>query len=144
MLTTVLSPGDNDTPAEFQAMTQWIAEHLGDDVPLHFTAFHPDWKLASTPPTPKSTLTRSRDIALEAGLRYVYTGNVHDCSGSSTYCHACGETLIGRDWYELLTWSVTVDGGKAACGHCAAPLAGVFEEMPGHWGARRRPVYANA
>ena len=143
-LTTLLIPGENDSPAEIEAMTQWIAEHLGPDVPLHFTAFHPDWKMPSIPATPKSTLTRSRDIAREAGLRYVYTGNVHDLAGSSTYCHACGETLIGRDWYELSTWNIVTDDGEAACRHCKTPVAGVFEAEPGHWGARRRPVYANA
>jgi pyruvate formate lyase activating enzyme len=143
-LTTLLIPGENDSPAEIESMTQWIVEHLGPDVPLHFTAFHPDWKMPATPPTPRATLTRSRDIALEAGLRYVYTGNVHDFDGSSTYCHACGERLIGRDWYELSTWKITIDSGKAACPHCAAPVAGVFESAPGHWGSKRQPVYASA
>jgi len=143
-LTTLLIPGENDSPAEIEAMTQWLAEHLGTDVPLHFTAFHPDWKMPSTPATPIATLTRSRNIAIEAGLRYVYTGNVHDFDGSSTYCHACGERLIGRDWYELSTWNIVVDNGRAACRHCAAPVAGVFEARPGHWGPRRQPVYGNA
>ena len=139
-LTTLLIPGENDTPAEIEAMTQWIVEHLGPNVPLHFTAFHPDWKMPEIPSTPKSTLTLSRDIAIEAGLRYVYTGNVHDLEGSSTYCYVCGERLIGRDWYELSTWSITIADGKAACAHCAAPVAGVFEAAPGHWGARRQRV----
>ncbi len=143
-LTTLLIPGENDSPAEIEAMTQWIVEHLGPDVPLHFTAFHPDWKMPAIPPTPRSTLTRSRDIALRAGLHYVYTGNVHDFDGSSTYCHACGERLIGRDWYELSTWNIAVDKGRAACKHCAAPVAGVFEAAPGQWGAKRQPVYASA
>ncbi|MEE4163067.1 MAG: AmmeMemoRadiSam system radical SAM enzyme [Woeseiaceae bacterium] len=143
-LTTLLIPGENDSPAEIEAMTQWIAEHLGPNVPLHFTAFHPDWKMPSTPATPKSTLSRSREIAIAAGLRYVYTGNVHDFDGSSTYCHACGERLIGRDWYELSTWNIGVDTGRPACRHCAAPVAGVFEDRPGHWGPRRQAVYANA
>ena len=143
-LTTLLVPGENDSPAEIEAMTQWIAEHLGPDVPLHFTAFHPDWKMPSTPATPKSTLTRARAIAIEAGLNYVYTGNVHDPEGSSTYCRACGERLIGRDWYELSTWNIVLDHGNATCGSCATPVAGVFEARPGTWGSRRRPVYANA
>jgi pyruvate formate lyase activating enzyme len=143
-LTTLLIPGENDSAAEIEAMTQWMVEHLGPEVPLHFSAFHPDWKMRSTPPTPKSTLARSRNIALQAGLRYVYTGNVHDFDGSSTYCHACGERLIGRDWYELSTWNIAARGGRGECVHCAAPVAGVFEAEPGHWGARRRPVLAHA
>ncbi len=143
-LTTLLIPGENDSPAEIEAMTQWVVEHLGPDVPLHFTAFHPDWKMRSTPATPKSTLTRSREIARQAGLRYVYTGNVHDFDGSSTYCHACGERLIGREGYELSTWDIVVEGGRAACRHCATPVAGRFEAEQGHWGARRRPVFAMA
>jgi pyruvate formate lyase activating enzyme len=141
-LTTLLIPGENDSPAEIEAMTQWIAERLGPDVPLHFTAFHPDWKMPLTAATPKSTLARSRSIALEAGLRYVYTGNVHDFDGSSTYCHACGERLIGRDWYELSTWNIVVDNGRPACRDCAAPVAGVFEPLPGRWGAQRHTVHA--
>ena len=143
-LTTLLIPGENDSEAEIEAMTQWIVERLGPDVPLHFTAFHPDWKMPSTPPTPKSTLTRSRKIALEAGLHYVYTGNVHDFDGSSTYCHACGETLIGRDWYELSTWNIDAGNGNAVCRRCATPVAGVFDAAPGNWGARRQPVHAES
>ncbi len=125
-LTTLLIPGENDSPAEIEAMSQWIVEHLGTDVPLHFTAFHPDWKMPSTPGTPKSTLTRSRKIAMDAGLHYVYTGNVHDFDGSSTYCHACGERLIGRDWYDVSIENIVVADGKATCGQCATAVAGVF------------------
>ena len=127
-LTTLLIPGENDSAAEIEAMTRWIMEHLGADVPLHFTAFHPDWKMMDTPGTPKETLTRSREIALTAGLRFVYTGNVHDFKGSSTYCHNCGEILIGRDWYELSTWKLSRDG---TCEYCGATIAGVFEDQPG-------------
>jgi len=123
-ITTLMIPGENDCEAEIEAMTQWIMEHLGPDVPLHFTAFHPDWKMRSTPSTPIETLTRSRDIALNAGLHHVYTGNVHDFKGSSTYCHNCGEILIGRDWYELSTWNLDRDG---ACKSCGTEIAGVFE-----------------
>ncbi|MBT8082756.1 MAG: AmmeMemoRadiSam system radical SAM enzyme [Gammaproteobacteria bacterium] len=130
-LTTLLIPGENDSEAEIEAMTQWIVEELGPDVPLHLTAFHPDWKMTNTPSTPLGTLTRSRDIALNAGLRYVYTGNVHDFKGSSTYCHSCGEVLIGRDWYELSTWNLECRGGVAACKACGAQIAGVFENRPG-------------
>jgi pyruvate formate lyase activating enzyme len=139
-LTTLLIPGENDSATEIDEMTQWIAEHLGPDVPLHFTAFHPDWKMMDAPATPRQTLTRSREIAIGNGLRYVYTGNVHDFSGSSTYCHSCGEILIGRDWYELSNWNIGFDGGQAACSHCGTSIAGVFEEKPGSWGARRQPA----
>jgi len=143
-LTTLLIPGENDSEAEIEAMTQWIIEQLGPDVPLHFTAFHPDWKMMDTPCTPKDTLTRSRSIALKAGLRYVYTGNVHDFEGSSTYCHDCNQMLIGRDWYELSTWNLVRTGADAACKNCGAAIAGVFEDQPGTWGSRRQPVFASA
>ncbi len=143
-LTTLLIPGENDSEAEIEAMSQWIAEHLGPDVPLHFTAFHPDWKMPDRPPTPHGTLTRSRNIALRAGLRYVYTGNVHDFVGSSTYCHACKARLIGRDWHELSSWNLVFDAGRARCRQCQTPLSGVFEAEPGHWGRRRQPVYPSA
>jgi len=140
-ITTLLIPGQNDSDRELDAQARWIAEHLGPDVPLHFTAFHPDWKMRDIPATPAATLGRARDIARANGLRYVYTGNVHDEAGGSTYCHACGELLIGRDWYELTTWELTGDG---RCGHCGAACAGVFESGPGHWGRRRMPLRLSA
>jgi len=124
-------------------MTRWVCEHLGPDVPLHFTRFHPDWKMTDRAVTPTATLQRSRRIALRNGLRHVYTGNVHDFSGSSTYCHGCGELLIGRDWYELSTWNLVVDGNRAACRNCATLLAGVFEGQPGHWGSRRQAIHVH-
>ncbi len=132
-LTTLLIPGENDSEAEIEQMTQWILEHLGRDIPLHFTAFHPDWKMTDTPSTPFSTLTRSRNIALKAGLHYVYTGNVHDFKGSSTYCRSCGKMLIGRDWYELSTWNLESRGSKVVCNGCGTEIAGVFEDRPGLW-----------
>ena len=143
-LTTLLIPGENDSEQEVDDMTQWIAEHLGSDVPLHFTAFHPDWKMLDTPSTPIQVLTRSRAIALRNGLHHVYTGNVHDYEGASTYCHSCDALLIGRDWYELSTWSLTLDGKHGACGNCGSRIAGVFEERPGTWGSRRRPIHIAA
>jgi len=143
-LTTLLIPGENDGESEIQTMTQWIAEHLGPDVPLHFTAFHPDWKMLDTPSTPLETLTRSREIALQNGLHHVYTGNVHDYEGSSTYCHGCGELVIGRDWYELSAWNLNCDGHHAACANCGTRIAGLFEDKPGSWGARRKPVHIAA
>ena len=141
-LTTLLIPGENDSEAEIEVMTQWIMAQLGPDVPLHFTAFHPDWKMMKTPSTPKETLTRSRNIALKAGLRYVYMGNVHDFEGSSTYCHNCDEMLIGRDWYELSTWNLERADAGVACKNCGAGIAGVFEDQPGTWGSRRQPIHA--
>ena len=143
-ITDLLIPGENDSEAEIEDMTQWIAEHLGPDVPLHFTAFHPDWKMTDWPHTPLQTLTRSRDIALKNGLRYVYTGNVHDFAGSSTYCYRCGDNLVGRDGYELSTWNLALDGRQAICSGCGTPIAGLFESRPGTWGNRRMPVLLSA
>jgi pyruvate formate lyase activating enzyme len=139
-ITTLLIPGENDSEPEIEAMTQWIFENLGPDVPLHFSAFHPDWKMTDLPRTPVQSLRRSREIALKNGLRYVFTGNVHDADGSSTWCHRCGEKLIGRDWYTLSTWNVVINEGQALCHACGCPVAGVFEERPGTWGARYRRV----
>ena len=136
-ITTLLIPGENDSEAELEEMTQWVVEHLGPDVPLHFTAFHPDWKMTDTPPTPPETLTKARDTALKNGVHYAYTGNVHDPPGGSTYCHCCGQKLIGRDWYVLSEWQLTADGH---CRSCGAVCAGVFRGVPGTWGAKRLPV----
>ncbi len=136
-ITTLLIPGANDSDGEIEAMCRWIAEHLGDDVPIHFTAFHPDFRLRDRPPTPPATLSRARRIAREHGLRYVYTGNVHDEDGQTTYCHSCGSRLIGRDWYILTNWGLDEQG---RCRRCRTPCAGVFEAEPGTWGARRLAV----
>ncbi len=136
-LTDLLIPGHNDSDDELNRMSEWIATELGLDVPLHFTAFHPDFKMMDVPPTPPSTLTRARHIAVNHGLRYVYTGNVHDEDGGSTYCHNCGAKLIGRDWYTLTHWGLTSDG---KCDQCGIPCAGVFDAEPGRWGAKRQPV----
>ena len=140
-ITTLLIPGENDSPAEIEALSRWVMEHLGPDVPLHFTAFHPDWKMRDKPPTPPATLQRARRIAREAGLRYVFTGNIHDPAGQSTYCHGCGALLIGRDWYELTAWNLTADG---RCGGCGTPCPGVFDGAPGRWGRRRLPLAVRA
>jgi pyruvate formate lyase activating enzyme len=136
-ITTLLIPGENDSPQEVGALSEWVMEKLGADVPLHFTAFHPDWKMQNTPPTPPATLRRAREIARGTGLRYVYTGNIHDEAGQSTYCHACGSRLIGRDWYTITAWGLEADG---ACASCGAPCPGSFEVGPGRWGARRAPI----
>lgn len=136
-ITTLLIPDENDSNDELEQMTRWIADKLGCDVPLHFTAFHPDWKMMDKSRTPAATLTRAREIALKNGLHYVYTGNVHDSTGSSTYCASCGSRVIERDWYELGEWRLDEQG---RCLHCAAQLPGVFKGAPGTWGARRLPV----
>src|SRR6266511_2480135 len=140
-ITTLLIPGENDSADEIEAESRWVMDRLGPDVPLHFTAFHPDWKMLDTPPTPPQTLKMARRIAIEAGLRYVYTGNIHDSVGQSTYCHGCGTTLIGRDWYDLTAWNITADG---RCGDCGVPCAGVFDAGHVYWGARRQPVRVQA
>jgi pyruvate formate lyase activating enzyme len=136
-ITTLLIPGENDSDAELDALSRWVAAELGPDVPLHFTAFHPDWKMREHGPTPPATLTRARAIAIGHGLRYVYTGNVHDPAGGSTYCHGCGAVLIGRDWYELNAWGLDAAG---CCARCGTKPAGVFEPRPGTWGRKRQPV----
>jgi len=136
-LTNLMIPGENDAPEETRAMCEWIVERLGPDVPIHFTAFHPDWKMLDRPPTPPATLRRARSIARDCGLRYAYTGNVHDEDGGSTYCHGCGARLVGRDWYVLTEWRLTADG---RCRDCGTPCAGVFAGPPGEWGDRRQPV----
>jgi pyruvate formate lyase activating enzyme len=133
-ITTLLIPGENDSAAEIGALTQWVAQHLGVDVPLHFSAFHPDFQMRDIPSTPASTLTRARDIAMDNGLRYVYTGNVHDETGGSTFCHGCGKRLVGRDWYLLTAWNLDEDG---KCRNCGERCAGHFDATPGGWGARR-------
>ncbi|MBI2238432.1 MAG: AmmeMemoRadiSam system radical SAM enzyme [Actinobacteria bacterium] len=136
-ITNLLIPGVNDSTEEVDALTRWVVERVGPDVPVHFTAFHPDWKMLDRPPTPAATLTRARSIAIANGVRYAYTGNVHDVEGQSTYCHACGECLIERDWYDLGAWKLTDDGRCASCGE---RCTGVFDGAPGRWGARRLPV----
>ncbi len=136
-ITTLLIPGENDAEQEIDAMSRWVVENLGPDVPWHFTAFHPDYKMLDKPRTPALTLTRAREIAMGRGVRHVYTGNVHDRPGQSTYCHGCGATLIGRDWYVLSAWNLTDDGN---CRRCGTSCPGVFDGPPGHWGARRLPV----
>jgi pyruvate formate lyase activating enzyme len=136
-ITTLLIPGENDSEREIHALSGWVAEHLGPDVPLHFSAFHPDFKMLDKPSTPPATLRRSRAIALEYGLRYVYTGNVYDEEGQSTYCHGCRRRVIGRDWYTITAWNLD-DTGR--CLSCRTACAGVFAGPPGEWGRKRQPV----
>ena len=140
-IATLLIPGENDSEEEIRAEARWILDNLGPDVPVHFTAFHPDWKMMDRPSTPAATLSRAREIAMEEGIRYAYTGNVHDEAGQSTYCHACGKVVIGRDWYVITSWGLTDDG---RCRDCDTRCAGVFEGPAGTWGSRRLPVAINA
>lgn len=136
-ITNLLIPGKNDSDAELDAMTRWVVEHLGADVPMHFSAFHPDFKMLDVPPTPPSTLTRAREIAQGNGVQHAYTGNVHDRDGGSTRCGVCGEVVIERDWYVLGAYRLTDDG---RCRSCDTPLPGRFDGPAQHWGARRVPV----
>ena len=136
-LTTLLIPGENDSEAELEAMTQWVVDALGPDVPMHFTAFHPDWKMTDKPHTPTSSLLKARAIAGKNGVRYAYVGNVHDKSAESTYCHHCGKLLIGRDWYVLSDWHLDAHGH---CQFCGTKCAGLFNPKPGDWGAKRQAV----
>ena len=138
-ITTLLIPGKNDSDEEITALSQWIAKELGPDVPLHFSAFHPDHKMLDTPATPPATLKRARDIALKAGLHYVYTGNVHNIEGDTTFCPACKTPLIVRDWYQIQDYRLTDDGH---CPQCQTKIAGHFEhfELKRQFGSRRIPV----
>jgi pyruvate formate lyase activating enzyme len=136
-ITTLLIPGKNDSSAEIEAECKWIMRELGPDVPLHFTAFHPDYKMTDIAATPAATLRRARDIALAEGLRYVYTGNVHDAEGGTTYCPSCKSALIVRDWYRIDDYRVT-PGGK--CPDCGNAIAGRYGNFTRAFGPRRVPV----
>jgi len=136
-LTTLLIPGLNDGDDELDAMTKWVVAHLGADVPMHFTAFHPDYRMKDIPATPPATLVRARSIALANGVRHAYTGNVHDVDGQSTFCAGCGERVIRRNWYEISDYRLD-DSGH--CHSCGTAVPGVFDGPDGGWGPRRRPV----
>jgi pyruvate formate lyase activating enzyme len=140
-ITNLMIPGENDSAEEIEAMTRWIVKNLGPDVPVHFTAFHPDYRMLDKPRTPHATLVRARQIAMGNGVRYAYVGNVHDFGRGSTYCHNCGERLIERDWHELGAWKLDNDGCCLACG---AQCAGVFDAKPGTWGRKRQMVKIRA
>ena len=136
-LTTLLIPGKNDSSEEIQAMCTWVRRELGPDVPHHFTAFHPDYRMMDLPRTPLATLRRARDIALASGLRHVYTGNLPDPGGSATRCPQCQRTLIGRQGYSITDWNLR----KGHCVHCGHRIPGHFDPFPGDWGTRRQPVH---
>ena len=136
-ITTLLIPGRNDSHQEIDELTRWIHDQLGPGVPLHFTGFHPDFRMLDVPPTPAASLREARRIGLENGLRYVYTGNIHDPDGQTTRCYECGAVLIGRSGYRLGAWGLDASG---RCRRCGAVCPGVFEEAPGGWGPRRLPI----
>lgn len=135
-ITTLLIPGENDSEKEIEEETQWIVENLGPDVPLHFTAYHPDYKFTAAA-TPLQTLLRARQIALKNGIHYCYAGNIRDRSSASTYCSSCGKLLIGRESYDLDEWNLNSEG---KCKFCLTALAGRFDAMPGNWGSKRARI----
>ncbi len=136
-ITTLLIPGENDSEEEIEALTAWVARELRRDVPLHFTAFHPDYRMLDVAPTPSATLQRARCIALKNGLHHVYVGNVQDPARQATICPTCGLRCIGRDGYRITTYELEAEG---SCKGCGTKLAGVFADKPGQWGPRRQPV----
>jgi len=136
-ITTLLIPGLNDSDQELEEMAQWVVANLGPDIPWHFIAFYPVWKMMDLPPTTELTLTRARETAMKAGVRYAYTGNVSDEAGGSTYCHQCGIKLISRSSHLITEWHLT-EGNL--CDACATPCAGVFDNRPGTWGKKQLPV----
>ena len=137
-VTTLLIPGFNDSEAELQRLSEWFVTKLRPDVPLHFSAFHPDYKMMNVPPTRPETLQKARAIARSAGLLHVYTGNVHDIEGDTTLCPGCTEPLIVRDYYQILSYKLDPSGACPRCGH---KLAGHFATHPGSFGRRRLPVH---
>lgn len=137
-VTTLLIPGHNDSESEIDALCRWFVDNLGPETPLHFSAFHPDFKMTNVPRTPVETLFRARRQALGHGIRHVYTGNVHDTASQSTTCTGCGQVLIERNWYVMGTYALDAQG---RCNACDTPLAGRFDAQPGTWGARRMPIH---
>ena len=135
-LTNLVIPRSNDETDELQRMCDWILENIGADVPLHFTAFHPDYKMKDRGRTPHQTLINAYDLAVSAGLNYVYVGNVHDVKRQSTYCPSCAKQLIQRDWHKLGHYALN----NQSCGHCGYEIAGRFDSKPGTWGRRRQPL----
>ena len=140
-ITTLLIPGHNDSDAEISAMSRWLVQELGADVPLHFSAFHPDYKLLDAPATSSEILWQARSIAMAAGLHYVYTGNVHDTVGGTTFCPHCKQAVIERDWYEILRYEIDASG---KCKHCRGAIAGRFGNFGKPFGSRRIPVRLQA
>jgi pyruvate formate lyase activating enzyme len=136
-ITTLLIPGHNDSDLEITAMSRWIMKELGPNVPLHFSAFHPDYKMPDVPATPPATLVRARNIAIKEGLHYVFTGNVHHAEGDTTYCPNCQAPLIVRDWYLIKHYRLSADGH---CPDCGTAVAGCFDTQAGTFGRQRIPI----
>ena len=136
-ITSLLIPGKNDSDEELRAECKWIMQHLGPDVPLHFTAYHPDWKMTEIGPTPPATLTCARAIGQLAGLHYVYTGNVHDEEGGTTYCPSCENAVVVRDWYDIRSYRLN-DAG--ACNFCGSQLHGRYQKFGKPFGPKRIPI----
>ncbi len=137
-ITTLLIPGYNDSDEEIEKMTRWIVDNLGVDIPLHFSAFFPAFKMLDVPPTPVSTLKQAREIAIKNGIYYVFTGNIHDIEGSSTYCHHCKNCVIERNNYIISSYKLTDDGH---CTFCGTQCNGVFEGQPSDWHGKRQPIW---
>lgn len=135
-LTNLLIPQANDSEDELRRMCDWITTNLGIDVPIHFTAFHPDFRMLDRPRTPHETLIKAFDIARAAGIRFPYVGNVHDVARQSTHCPQCDKLLIQRDWHQLGAFHIR----NQLCSYCQTPIAGVFENQPGDWGRKRLPI----
>ena len=136
-ITTLLIPGENDSDAEVRALSRWVRTELGPDVPLHFSAFHPDFKMTGKPATPPATIKRARRIALDEGLHFVYTGNIHDPDGGSTWCPGCGAALVRRDWYDVGAYRISE---AQRCVECGTHIAGRFGAFARPFGRKRIPV----
>ena len=136
-ITNLIIPQENDSHDELKSMCDWIVTHLGEEVPVHFTAFHPDFKLTDRPPTPPSILIEAREIAIAAGIKYAYTGNVNDKKRQSTYCPKCSNLLIERDWFDLGKFNIK----QGCCNKCGTKINGVFEDKKGNWGRKRLPIF---
>ncbi|MEE3220960.1 MAG: AmmeMemoRadiSam system radical SAM enzyme, partial [Planctomycetota bacterium] len=135
-ITNLIIPDANDSPDELRQMCDWILDRIGDLVPVHFSAFHPDFRMLDRPDTPHETLLMAHEIAQRQGLKYAFVGNVHDQQRDSSFCHHCGQLIIQRDWYQLGAYYM--QGNR--CGHCGGEIPGVFADRPGDWGRRRLPV----
>ncbi|HEY2732756.1 MAG TPA: AmmeMemoRadiSam system radical SAM enzyme, partial [Polyangiales bacterium] len=136
-VTTLLIPGHNDSDAEIARLSEWFVEQLGPDTPLHFSAFHPAFKLRDLPPTPPQTVRRARERAKATGIRHVYTGNIRDAAGQASYCAGCGAICIARDGYRVSGFEMD---DRAACKRCGTRLPGHFEGSPGQFGSRSIPL----
>jgi len=133
-ITNLMIPGENDDPEETKQLCDWVLKNLGDSVPLHFTAFHPDFKMMDKPSTPAATLRRARQIALSAGIKYCYVGNVFDEEGQATYCPSCGRVLIRRSWHDISEYHLV--GDRCPCGQKIPGYFAVQEKASPHLGRR--------